>query len=52
MSIVKQTQREIEDEMDMCTSLSDTHHHDCLCNDTDPECDNIPQCRLCGDDVF
>lgn len=52
MSILQQTQREIEDEADQCKSISEKHHHDCLCNDEDPHCDSIPKCRLCGDDVF
>ena len=35
-----------------CNSRSGKHFHDCLCQDQDPECDAIPKCRLCGDDVF
>ena len=35
-----------------CISRSGEHQHDCLCNDKDPECDNIPTCRLCGEIVW
>ncbi len=40
------------DEESECKSRLDKHLHDCLCNDEDLECDNIPVCILCGDDVF
>jgi hypothetical protein len=35
-----------------CASHSGIHWHDCLCDNQDPECDDIPICILCGDNVF
>jgi len=38
--------------MSECISRSGKHQHDCLCNNEDPECDNIAKCILCGESVF
>lgn len=38
-----------------CIARNGEHDIDCLCMKNgvgDPECDSIPKCRLCGEDVF